>query len=210
MRNNEVENNTINLSGTVSRLPEYSHEVYGEKFYQFMMDTNRTSGQADTLPITVSERLIDLSELQVGVTVEVSGQIRTYNKHEETKNRLIISVFARELDFLEETEGLYFPDTNQVYLTGFVCKEPNYRKTPLGREIADVLLAINRPYGKSDYVPGIAWGRNAKFASGLQNGTKLEIQGRLQSRVYQKRISETETEEHVAYEVSISKLEVLE
>ena len=206
MRNNEVENNTINVSGVVSEPPKFSHEVFGEGFFQFLLTTNRTSGQSDLLPITVSERLVNLDDLQVGATVSVVGQIRTYNKHEDTRNRLIISVFARELEFMgEETQ-----DINQVYLTGFVCKLPNYRKTPLGREIADILIAVNRPYGKSDYIPGIAWGRNARFAQNLQNGTHLEIQGRLQSRVYNKRISETETEEHVAYEVSISKLDVID
>ena len=141
-----------------------------------------------------------------GITVQ--GQFRSYNRHEERKNRLVLSVFAREIEFVDETPES--SKTNQIYLDGFICKEPIYRKTPLGREIADLLLAVNRPYGKSDYIPCICWGRNARFASNFTVGTRCEIWGRIQSREYIKKISEEDAQKRVAYEVSVSKLELLE
>ena len=140
--------------------------------------------------------------------VYVTGQFRSYNRHEEKKNRLVLSVFARELEFIEEEREEY--KSNEIYLDGFVCKEPIYRKTPLGREIADLLIAVNRSYGKSDYIPCICWGRNARFASGFEVGNHVEIWGRIQSREYVKKISDSITEKRVAYEVSVSKVERLE
>ena len=205
--NNEVENNAVNLVGTVASELSFSHEVFGEGFFTFILKIERTSGQPDELPITISERLCNLDDLQIGTIIAVNGQLRTYNKHEENKNRLIISVFAKEIEFPEEFTA---SQNNQVELTGFICKQPMYRKTPLGREICDLLLAVNRPYGKSDYIPGIAWGRNARFAENLECGIKITVHGRLQSRTYNKKISETETEQRIAYELSISKLEVAE
>jgi primosomal replication protein N len=153
----------------------------------------------------VSERLVDVSENYEGEHVEITGQFRSFNRHEEHKNRLVLSVFAREFIFLDEwdDEGV----TNQIFLDGFICKDSVYRKTPLGREIADLLVAVNRSYGKSDYIPCICWGRNARFASGFSVGSHVRIWGRIQSREYVKKISETESEQHVAYEVSVSKLE---
>ena len=204
----EFSNNHIVLSGEVAGAPEFNHEIYGEKFYVFPLMVSRKSGNTDTLPIMVSERLVDLAGIQSGINVQVSGEIRTYNQklNESSKARLIISVFARELSFVEPEEN--DEDINAVVLKGYICKQPNYRKTPLGREICDVLLAVNRPYGKSDYIPCIAWGRNAGYAEGLEVGTSMSIHGRLQSRNYTKRLSEDECEERVAYELSINKLEI--
>ena len=169
---------------------------------------NRLSEQADVIPLMISERLIDVNADYVGQTMEAVGQFRSYNRHEGTKNRLVLSVFVREVSFMEEFTD--YTKTNQIFLDGYICKEPIYRKTPLGREIADLLLAVNRPYGKSDYIPCIAWGRNARFSSGFAVGTRVAIWGRVQSREYTKKLSETECERRIAYEVSVSKLECLE
>ena len=162
----------------------------------------------DIIPLMVSERLIDVTEDYQGYYIAVNGQFRSYNRHEERKNRLVLSVFAREIEFVESMEES--ARSNQIYLDGYICKEPIYRKTPLGREIADLLLAVNRPYGKSDYIPCICWGRNARFASGFAVGERCEIWGRIQSREYMKKLDEETLEKRVAYEVSVSKLELRE
>ena len=162
----------------------------------------------DRIPLMVSERLVDVKESYRGKIVEVHGQFRSYNKHEESRNRLILSVFVREFAFVGEEGTLTKP--NSIYLDGYICKPPVYRKTPLGREIADLLLAVNRPYGKSDYIPCICWGRNARYASAFEVGGHVLIWGRIQSREYIKRTGENETEKRVAYEVSVSKLEYME
>ena len=156
----------------------------------------------------ISERLIDVSQDYTGEFIMVSGQFRSYNRHDEQKNRLVLSVFVREVSFIEEE--LDGAKTNNIFLDGYICKLPVYRKTPLGREIADLLLAVNRPYGKSDYIPCICWGRNARFASTFEVGEHVQIMGRIQSREYIKKLTETETEKRIAYEVSVSKLECLE
>lgn len=207
--NREIKNNQVTLIGEIVSNFEFSHECYGEGFYTAMLASERTSGQKDIIPVMVSDRLVDVKADWTGRFVKVLGQFRSYNKHEESGNRLILSVFVTEF---EEFEEMPFSDnySNHISVDGYICKPPIYRKTPLGREIADVLLAVNRPYGKSDYIPCIAWGRNARFAGGLEIGTRLQIDGRIQSREYQKRISETESETMVAYEVSISRLEVAE
>ena len=168
----------------------------------------RLSDSSDIIPLMVSERLIDVGEEYQGLNIMVQGQFRSYNRHEERKNRLVLSVFAREIEFVDETPES--SKTNQIYLDGYICKEPIYRKTPLGREIADLLLAVNRPYGKSDYIPCICWGRNARFASNFSVGTRCEIWGRIQSREYMKRLSDDDAEKRIAYEVSVSKLEIME
>ena len=186
----------------------FSHEVFGEGFYMVELAVNRLSNYADYIPLMVSERLIDTEQDYTGQYIHVSGQFRSYNRHEEKKNRLVLSVFVRELEFLDELDES--EKTNQIFLDGYICKEPIYRKTPLGREIADVLLAVNRSYGKSDYIPCICWGRNARYASGFEVGSHIQILGRIQSREYVKRISEDQTERRVAYEVSVSKVEMLE
>lgn len=186
----------------------FSHEIFGEGFYMVDVNVPRLSDSSDIIPLMVSERLIDVGEDYKGLNIMVQGQFRSYNRHEERKNRLVLSVFAREIEFVDETPES--SKTNQIYLDGYICKEPIYRKTPLGREIADLLLAVNRPYGKSDYIPCICWGRNARFASNFSVGTRCEIWGRIQSREYMKRLSEEDAEKRTAYEVSVSKLELME
>lgn len=186
----------------------FSHEIFGEGFYMVNVNVPRLSDSSDIIPVMVSERLINVEENYKGLMIMVQGQFRSYNRHEERKNRLVLSVFAREIEFVDETPES--SKTNQIYLDGYICKEPVYRKTPLGREIADLLLAVNRPYGKSDYIPCICWGRNARFASNFTVGTRCEIWGRIQSREYMKRISEEDAEKRIAYEVSVSKLELME
>ena len=186
----------------------FSHEIFGEGFYMVDVNVPRLSDSIDIIPLMVSERLINVEDDYKGLSIMVQGQFRSYNRHEERKNRLVLSVFAREIEFVDETPES--SKTNQIYLDGYICKEPIYRKTPLGREIADLLLAVNRPYGKSDYIPCICWGRNARFASNFTVGTRCEIWGRIQSREYMKRISEEDAEKRIAYEVSVSKLELSE
>ena len=200
-----IENNQVTIMGKVATEFSFSHEVFGEGFYMVEVEVKRLSNSEDRIPLMISERLIDVTQDYTGEYIMVHGQFRSYNRHEEQKNRLVLSVFVREISFMEEE-----PDgtkTNSIWLDGYICKEPIYRKTPLGREIADLLLAVNRPDGKSDYIPCICWGRNARYASGFEVGEHVQLLGRIQSREYVKRISDTETEKRVAYEVSVSKLE---
>ena len=199
-----MENNKVSIIGEIVSGFTFSHKVFGEGFYMVDVSVKRLSGQADIIPLMVSERLIDVHENYIGCTIEALGQFRSYNRHEGVRNRLLLSIFVREVHFMEECTD--YTKTNQIFLDGYICKVPIYRKTPLGREIADILLAVNRPYGKSDYIPCISWGRNARYASSLSVGTKVKIWGRIQSREYTKAISETECEERIAYEVSISKM----
>ena len=202
-----IENNQVTIIGEVASTFTYSHEVFGEGFYMVDVLVRRLSNSDDRIPLMVSERLIDVTQDYRGSFIMVSGQFRSYNRHEEQKNRLVLSVFVREIEFIEEE-----PDgakTNYILLEGYICKKPVYRKTPLGREIAYLLLAVNRPYGKSDYIPCICWGRNARYASNFEVGEHVQVLGRIQSREYVKKLSETETEVRTAYEVSVSKLECL-
>lgn len=186
----------------------FSHEVFGEGFYMVDVLVKRLSNSNDRIPLMISERLIDVTKDYTGEFIMAMGQFRSYNRHEEQKNRLVLSVFVREVSFIdEELDGA---KTNQILLEGYICKHPVYRKTTLGREIADLLLAVNRPYGKSDYIPCICWGRNARYASGFEVGEHVQVLGRIQSREYVKKISEFETETRTAYEVSVSKLECIE
>ena len=206
-----IENNRVSIVGEIVSDFRYSHQVYGEGFYIVDVAVSRLSELSDVIPLMVSERLVDVTESCIGRLVETSGQFRSYNRHEGVKNKLILSIFVREMQFIEEEE---IPEeqarTNQIFLDGYVCKPPVYRKTPLGREIADILVAVNRPYGKSDYIPCIAWGRNARYASTIEVGGHLQIWGRVQSREYTKKISEEQVEKRVAYEVSVSKIDVVE
>ena len=206
-----IENNRVCIIGEVVSEFTFSHEVFGEGFYIANVSVNRLSDMVDVIPLMISERLLDVTKDYRGRKIEVSGQFRSYNRHEGVKNKLVLSIFVRELRFIEDDE---VPEEqsklNQIFLDGYVCKPPIYRKTPLGREIADILVAVNRPYGKSDYIPCIAWGRNARFAGGLEVGSHLQICGRVQSREYTKKIGEEEVEKRVAYEVSVSKLEYME
>lgn len=208
MTDKVIENNQVVIMGEIVGEFTFSHEIYGEGFYMVDVFVTRLSESADVIPLMVSERLLDVTKDYRGYKIMVTGQFRSYNRHEERKNKLVLSVFAREIEFIEEIGES--SKTNQIFLDGYICKEPIYRKTPLGREIADLLLAVNRPYGKSDYIPCICWGRNARFASGFEVGTRCAVWGRIQSREYVKKISDTEAERRVAYEVSVSKLEQLE
>ena len=179
------ENNQVSIVGEIVSDFRFSHEVYGEGFYVVDVAVNRLSNFMDYIPLMISERLIDVNEDYIGQTIYVMGQFRSFNRDEDMK-------------------------TNQIFLDGYICKDPIYRKTPLGREIADLLIAVNRSYGKSDYIPCICWGRNARFASGFEVGGHVQVWGRIQSREYVKKLSETETEKRVAYEVSVSKVEFIE
>lgn len=203
---NLSQNNRIYIEGIICSELEFSHEMYGEGFYTFSLEVSRLSEVKDILYVTVSERLIINMELKVGLEVVIEGQLRSYNKFINGVNRLVLTVFARNIEFCIEKSK----NPNQIFLNGFICKEPIYRTTPFGREIADVLLAVNRAYNKSDYIPTIAWGRNSRFCKELKVGDNIRIWGRLQSREYQKKISEDEVIKKVAYEVSISKMENVE
>ena len=200
-----IENNQVTIIGEVASEFVFSHEVFGEGFYMVDVLVKRLSNSDDRIPLMISERLIDVNQDYTGEYIMATGQFRSYNQHEEKKNRLVLSVFVREVSFVEEE--LDGAKTNSILLDGYICKRPIYRKTPLGREIADLLLAVNRPYGKSDYIPCICWGRNARFASGFEVGEHVQVLGRIQSREYVKKLSETESEKRIAYEVSVSKLE---
>ena len=208
MSDKVMENNQVSIIVEIVSGFTFSHEVFGEGFYMMDVLVRRLSDSADVIPVMVSERLIQVDEDYTGEYIRIAGQFRSYNRHEEKKNRLVLSVFAREVEFLEEE--VENTKTNQIYLDGYICKAPVYRKTPLGREIADLLIAVNRPYGKSDYIPCICWGRNARYASAFEVGGHVLIWGRIQSREYMKRIGENETEKRIAYEVSVSKLEYIE
>jgi primosomal replication protein N len=208
MTDKVFDNNQVSIAGEVISDFTFSHDVFGEGFYVLEVVVSRLSNSYDMIPVMVSERLIDVKQDYKGKFVEVLGQFRSYNRHEESKNKLVLSVFAREVKMVDELSENAKP--NHIFLDGFVCKPPIYRKTPLGREIADVLLAVNRPYGKSDYIPCICWGRNARFAETFTVGGHVQIWGRIQSREYQKKITDVDFEKRVAYEVSVSKLEYLE
>lgn len=206
MTDKVIENNQVVIMGEIVSDFTYSHEIYGEGFYMVDVSVERLSDSIDIIPLMVSERLLDVNGDYKGMYIVVNGQFRSYNRHEERKNKLVLSVFAREIEFVDEIGEN--TKSNQIFLDGYICKEPIYRKTPLGREIADLLLAVNRPYGKSDYIPCICWGRNARFASNFEVGARCAIWGRIQSREYMKKISEEQLEKRVAYEVSVSKLEL--
>ena len=200
-----IENNQVSIMGKIASGFTFSHQVYGEGYYLTHLLVKRLSDQEDRIPQMVSERLVDVTQDYEGEYIMVQGQFRSYNRHEEKKNRLVLSVFVRELSFVEEADDSI--KSNQIFPDGYICKPPVYRKTPLGREIADLLLAVNRPYGKSDYIPCICWGRNARYASAFEVGGHVLIWGRIQSREYIKKLNESETEKRTAYEVSVSKLE---
>ena len=208
MTDKVFDNNQVSIAGKVASGFQFSHEVFGEGFYILDVEVKRLSDSSDIIPLMVSERLMDVTRDYRGTYIEVIGQFRSYNKHEQEKNKLVLSVFVREVKVCEEDYESLKP--NSIFLDGYICKPPIYRKTPLGREIADLLLAVNRPYGKSDYIPCISWGRNARFAEKFTVGGHIHIWGRIQSREYQKKISDSDVERRIAYEVSVSKLEYIE
>lgn len=197
-----MDNNNVEIGGEIIEEIKFSHEIYDEKFYKFLIKTKRLSDYEDILPVIISERLVNLEEIKIGKLVKISGQFRSYNLQTETRNRLLLSIFVKEIEFTEDEKVLTLNDANFV---GYICKEPVYRKTPLGREIADVLIAINRTYKKSDYVPCILWGRNAKFCETLNVGDLVKLNGRIQSRTYEKKNPDGEIMKKTAYEVSVSK-----
>ncbi len=205
MENTYFENNRVYIAGEVDSELAFSHMIYGERFYLFRLKVPRLSENFDLINITISERFFPYLHPQSGDMVEIRGQFRSYNNFSETGSRLILTVFVKSIDYITDVENLQNP--NRIYLNGFICKQPVYRTTPFKREISDILLAVNRSYNKSDYIPCIAWGRNAKFAESLSVGDNLKIRGRIQSREYQKKIGEDEFETKTAYEVSVSKLE---
>ena len=201
----ETTGNTIHLRGQITQNLEFGHELFGEQFYVTTLRVPRLSGAEDFLPITLSERLLIDEPLTAGSMLCLEGQLRSYNKVIEGSGRLLITAFAqRILNCDEDTEN-----PNRVQLTGALCKPPSYRTTPFGREIADLMLAVNRSYGKSDYIPCIAWGRTARYASNLKTGDKVQLVGRFQSRAYQKQMPDGTLLNKVAYEVSISRLSSL-
>jgi primosomal replication protein N len=197
----ENSGNKVYLSGVVAGMPTYSHEIYGEGFYELHIAVERLSDQKDILPVTMSERLMEGRDFSVGAAVAVVGQFRSYNKISDGRSKLMLTVFVREL--VEPDEG---KNPNSVELSGYVCKPPVYRTTPFKREISDVLLAVNRAYNKSDYIPCIAWGRNARYVKNIPVGSKIEISGRIQSREYQKKIDDERYETKIAYEVSVGRV----
>ena len=216
MDTNYLENNYLTLVGKVTGEKKYSHEIYGEKFYVFDLSIPRLSGNADIIPITVSERIVNDDMLAIGKKLLVKGQFRYYNSYENERNRLILTVFAKDIVELEENDEQEETEltkkdqvTNEVILIGYICKKPIYRQTPFGREIADILLAVNRAYNKSDYIPSIAWGRNARFCQNIEVGTQVKIVGRVQSRTYEKKFEDGTSQTRVAYEVSIGSLEII-
>ena len=207
MITNYTENNYLILIGKIISDKTFSHEIYGESFYLFNLEVPRLSGNEDIIPITISERLIANFDLSIGRKVVVEGQFRSYNSYENERNRLVLTVFAKDImEYKEEEEE---KTSNEVVLNGYICKRPIYRQTPFGREIADILLAVNRAYNKSDYIPCIAWGRNARFCENMEVGTEVKIVGRVQSRTYEKKFEDGTIEQRVAYEVSIGSLEVI-
>ena len=201
MINLNLQNNKVYLKGEIITEARFSHEIYGEGFYEMDVLVKRLSGQADILPVTISERLIESANLKIGSTLMALGQFRSYNKQVDGKSKLMLTVFVREV--LEEEYG---KNPIIIVLSGYICKPPIYRTTPFNREIADLLIAVNRAYNKSDYIPCIAWGRNARFVKNLSVGERVALSGRIQSREYQKKLSETEIKTLIAYEVSVSKL----
>ena len=205
MENTIIQTNCITINGKISSDFQISHQVYGEVFYSFYIENERLSHACDILPVIISERLLVNENFNIGDEVTINGQIRSYNCPDGNKTHLILSIFVKNISVCEDSNAV-----NTVFLNGFICKPPVYRTTPFGREIADILIAVNRAYGKSDYIPAICWGRNAKFAAGLPIGTNISIHGRMQSREYQKRLTEEETITKTAYEVSVSRIEITE
>ena len=213
MNTNYDDNNHLTLVGKVTSEKRFSHEIYGEKFYIFDLSVPRLSGNADVIPVTISERLLTIQDVFIGAKLQIDGQFRSYNSYDNEKNKLILTVFVKDIQFLEENQEEEEENrrdfvSNEVILDGYICKKPIYRKTPFGREISDILLAVNRAYNKSDYIPCIAWGRNARFCENVAVGTEVKVIGRVQSREYEKKHEDGTVEKKVAYEVSVSSLEV--
>lgn len=207
-----IDTNAVTVVGKIISGKEFSHEMYGEGFFTFDLEAPRLSEHSDVLPITISERLLVNVNFEVGAYLVIEGQLRSYNRYVDGNNKLLLTIFARDAYTPHNDEELVelFKKPNEIFLDGFICKRPIYRTTPFGREITDLLIAVNRPYNKSDYIPCIAWGRNARFCENLNVGDHIKLWGRIQSRDYQKKLSDGSVANKVAYEVSISKLEYIE
>lgn len=201
MNYEQMNNNKLQLIGEVVKEPVYTHEVFGEGFYETALSVPRLSQQRDIIPVTISDRLLTRHSVKVGDKLNIVGQFRSYNKIDGSKSKLLLTAFVR--DILEDDVEA---NPNSIEITGYICKPPVYRTTPFKREICDVLIAVNRAYNKSDYIPCIMWGRNARFVQNMQVGEKLTVEGRVQSRVYVKNLKDDESEERIAYEVSVSKI----
>lgn len=205
---NELENNIVKIGGRLASAIEFSHEVYDEKFYKFYIETNRLSNYSDKLPVIISERIIDLDSLNVGDLIHITGQFRSYNEPiSNGKSKLVLTIFTKEIEKIDDESMITLNDATFI---GYICKPPIYRKTPLGREITDLLIAVNRTYKKSDYIPCILWGRNAKFCENIETGAMVKLSGRIQSRKYEKKQADGTVEEKVAYELSVSKFSVID
>lgn len=200
-----IETNRARLSGELLSEPVFSHKTYGEAFYEVLLGITRSSGYCDEIRVQISERLLCGLTLRRGMKAAVRGQVRTYNEETDGRSRLHIVVFAREFEVIPEGAACFFE--NEIFLDGHICKPPLRRTSPLGREICDIMLAVNRMYNKSDYIPCIAWGRNAAYSGMLEVGMRLTLTGRIQSREYRKRDAEGNSTLHVAYEVSVVKIE---
>lgn len=201
-------NNQVVVLGTFASELTLSHEVFGERFYHADLAVSRLSDSVDLVPLLVPEKLLHSERAYLGCTVKITGQFRSYNRHDVSGSKLILSVFVQDMVFVEEALTESAEQTNQILMQGYLCKDPIYRKTPLGREIADLMVAVNRAYGKSDYIPCICWGKNARYVSDLEIGSKIWIQGRIQSREYQKKTENRPPEKRVAYEVSVMRVRV--
>lgn len=201
-----MENNIITLIGTVDSAPQFSHKVMEEDFYTLTLKVPRLSETNDILPVTIPSSIYDETLLSVGNCIKVKGQLRSYNKYTETKTRLILTVFAKEISSATSDEC---ENPNDIFINGYICKQPIYRKTPFGREITDLIVAVNRAFNRSDYIPAIAWGKNAIYADSLEVGNNVMLWGRLQSRNYNKKLLDNEIEVRTAYELSITKIENL-
>ncbi|HEY8363088.1 MAG TPA: single-stranded DNA-binding protein [Tissierellaceae bacterium] len=211
MLDNLKETNMVKLVGKIASEKTFSHEIYGEGFYNVFLEIPRLSEAVDLLPVTISERLIVNMDLSIGTYVIIEGQLRSYNRLIDNSNKLILTIFAKDIyipDEKELKEAIRKP--NEIFLDGYICKKPVYRTTPFGREITDLLIAVNRAYNKSDYIPCIAWGRNARFCQNMLVGDHIKVWGRVQSREYQKKLPSGKIETRIAYEVSISRLEYIE
>lgn len=196
--------NHIELCGTMETAPAYSHENHGRRFYRFLLAVERLSGTVDRLPVLASEELLEQTEICWGETLCLTGQVRSFNRRTETGRRLVISVYAETMELCSE------PPDNRVQLTGALCKEPVFRRTPLGREICDGMLAVNRPYHRTDYLPCIFWGRTARRIAALDVGSRIFLDGRLQSREYTKLLEDGTVEQRTAYEISAITAEPVE
>lgn len=209
--NNDYNSNYGQLFGKIVSQPVQTHEAYNEKFYEVMLEVKRLSTNCDQIPVSFGERMLkSLDDIAEGKEIAVNGEFRSFNKLVDNKSKLILYFFAKNFIDNNEKSSMGIEDSNKLFLKGFICKPPVFRETPFGRQICDILLAVNRPvYNRSDYIPCLAWGRNAFFAKQWSVGTSIEVEGRIQSRPY-KKATERGEEEHVAYEVSCKSIAVIE